>query len=129
MLKKKYYFYESDMENMYEGAMAFAANKREKKIYVTGEEILKMISAQWSVIYNPKFLNRLLQILYKISMQNIKILVDCIKSSECIYSLIKLIKYCSTPEKLLSAKILCNISIKTDKDNLEEVLDLLFKIN
>ena len=85
-----------------------------------------MISAQWSVIYNPKFLNRLLQILYKISLQNIKILVDCIKSSQCIYSLIKLIKYCSTPEKLLSAKILCNICIKTDKDNLEEVLDLYY---
>ena len=80
---------------------------------MTGEEILGMISAQSSVIYNPKFLHRLLQILYKISIQNAKILIDCINSTEYIYSLIKLMKYCSTPEKLLSAKILQNICLKT----------------
>jgi hypothetical protein len=34
-------------------------------------------------------------------------------------------KYCSTPEKLLSAKILGNLCIKTEKDDLEEILDLL----
>ena len=31
-VEKKYYFYESDMENTYESAMALIANKREKKI-------------------------------------------------------------------------------------------------
>ena len=124
--EKKYYFYESDIENIYETAGNVASSKKEKKIYVTGEEILKLISAQWGTIYNPKFLNRLLQILYKISIQNIKILIDCVNSSEYIYSLIKLIKYCSTPEKLLSAKILCNICVKTERDNLEEVIELYY---
>ena len=119
--EKKYYFYESDLENVYENAFGI---KKEKKIFVTGEEILGMISAQWSVIYNPKFLHRLLQILYKISIQNAKILIDCINSTEYIYSLIKLMKYCSTPEKLLSAKILQNICLKTSKEKLEEVLEL-----
>ena len=121
--EKKYYFYESDLDNIYESA-ALSLNKKEKKIYVAGEDILGMISAQWGIIYNPKFLHRLLQILYKISIQNDKILVDCINKGEYIYSLIKLMKYCSTPEKLLSAKILGNICMKTKKEDLEEVLDL-----
>ena len=122
--EKKYYFYESDMENIYEAASIAINNKKEKKIYVSGEEIFRIISVQWGTIYSPKFLHRLLQILYKISIQNIKILIDCINSSAYIYSLIKLIKYCATPEKLLSAKILCNICLKSEKENLEEVIDL-----
>ena len=121
--EKKYYFYESDLDNVYESA-ALSCNKKEKKIYVAGEEILGMISAQWGTIYNPKFLHRLLQILYKISIQNTKILIDCVNKAEYIYSLIKLMKYCSTPEKLLSAKIFGNLCIKTEKDDLEEILDL-----
>ena len=124
--EKKYFFYESDIENMYETAMAFTSNRIDKKIYVTGEELLQIISAQWGSIYNPKFLNKLLQILYKISIQNTKIIIDCLNSSGYIYSLIKLMKYCSTPEKILSAKILGNICLKAEKENLEEVISLYY---
>ena len=124
--EKKYFFYESDIENMYETAMNFGCNKIDKKIYVTGEELLQIISAQWGSIYDPKFLNKLLQILYKISIQNTKIIIDCLNSSGYIYSLIKLMKYCSTPEKILSAKILGNICLKAEKENLEEVISLYY---
>ena len=124
--EKKYYFYQSDLENMYENSRNIISSIKDKKIYVTGEELLKIISAQWSTIYNPKFLNRLLQILYKISIQNNKILIDIITLPMYIYSLIKLIKYCSTPEKLLSAKILCNICVKSKTETLEEVLELYY---
>ena len=124
--EKKFYFTQSDIENIYENAISLSHSKKEKKIYVTPEEIFNIISAQWTVIYDPKFLNRLLQILYKISIQNIKILLDCINSADIIYSLIKLIKYCSTPEKLLAAKILNNLCIKIDQENLNEILELYF---
>ena len=123
--EKKYYFTTLDIENIYEKAI-ISNSKKEKKIYITPEELYNIISTQWTVIYNPKFLNRLLQILYKISIQNIKILLDCINSAEYLYSLIKLIKYCSTPEKLLSVKILSNLCVKSDEETLNEINELYF---
>ena len=125
-VEKKYYFTPSDIENIYDKAILSSNSKKEKKIYITPEELFNIISTQWTVIYNPKFLNRLLQILYKVSIQNIKLLLDCINSAENIYSLIKLIKYCSTPEKLLSVKILTNLCIKSDEETLNEINELYF---
>ena len=109
---------------MYDNVAKQSHSKKEKKIYITSDELFNIISSQWTVIYNPVFLNRLLQILYKISIQSNQILLDIINSSDCIYSLIKLIKYCATPQKLLSVKILYNLCIKVDDENLEDVLEL-----
>ena len=126
--EKNYYFTQSDIENTYENAenLINLGLKKEKKIYATGEEILGLITTPWSVIYNPTFLNRLLRVLYKISIQNNNILIKCINSSQYIYSLLKLTKYCSTPEKVLSAKILGNLSLKTDLEDLDEVVKLYY---
>ena len=122
--EKKFYFSQSDLENIYDNVVKASYAKKEKKIYIAPDELFNIISTQWTVIYDPNFLNRLLQILYKISIQNNQILLDCIDSADYIYSLIKLIKYCSTPQKLLSAKILCNLCIKAKEENLNEVLEL-----
>ena len=124
--EKKFFFTQSDIENIYDSIVKLPHWKKEKKFYITPDELFNIISNQWTVIYNPKFLNRLLQILYKISIQSANVLIESINSSEYIYSLIKLIKYCSTPEKLLSAKILGNICIKTNEENLNDVLELYF---
>ena len=124
--ERTFFFTQSDIENLYDNVVKIPHSKKEKKIYITSDELFNIISSQWSVIYNPKFLNRLLQILYKVSIQNNKVILDCINSSDYIYSLIKLIKYCSTPEKLLSAKILGNLCIKSSEENLNEAIELYY---
>ena len=119
-----FYFTQLDIENLYDNIMKISQSKKEKKIYITSDELFNIISGQWTVIYSPKFLNRLLQILYKISIQNIDIILKCVQSSDYIYSLIKLMKYCSTPEKILSIKIINNLSVNISEENLNEICEL-----
>ena len=96
----------------------------EKKNGISGEELKNMVNSQWEVIYNPEFLNRLLRILYKASIQKCDIIAQSITSSESIYTLIKLMKYCSTENQFLCAKTLMSLSLNSDEIIFNEVLEI-----
>ena len=67
--ERNFFFTQSDIENLYDNVIKIPHSKKEKKIYITSDELFNIISSQWTVIYNPKFLNRLLQIIYKVSIE------------------------------------------------------------
>ena len=126
---KPYFFYENDLINVYDDFYkqnpSFGLlNVFGKKNGISGEELKNMVNSQWEVIYNPEFLNRLLRILYKASIQKCEIIAQSITSSESIYTLIKLMKYCSTENQFLCAKTLMSLSLNSDEIIFNEVLEI-----
>ena len=126
---KPYFFYENDLINVYDDFYkqnpSFGLlNVFGKKNGISGDELKNMVNSQWEVIYNPEFLNRLLRILYKASIQKCEIIAQSITSSESIYTLIKLMKYCSTENQFLCAKTLMSLSLNSDEIIFNEVLEI-----
>jgi hypothetical protein len=141
-VEEKPYFYEaSEKINLYDelkfeeglGAKGFVAafsslNASNAKVNITLNELLKLVNIQNEAVYDPEFLNRLLIILYKCSTQhhNEKILFNIANPlSFCI--LFKLIRVCSTPEKILIVKTLINICPHIPEEILIEGIDLFLK--
>ena len=125
---KPYFFYENDLINIYDDLYKQniglgLLNVFGKKNGINGEELKNMVNSQWNIIYNPEFLNRLLRILYKASIQKCDIIQQSINSSESLYILIKLMKYCSTENKFFIVKILMSLSINSDEITLNDVVE------
>ena len=126
-----YYFYNSDVINQYD-ELSLADIKTNnilkflgKKNNISDVELISMINSQWNVIYNPKFLNRLLQILYKISIQEqIPTIKKLLLNSEYILNIIQLMKFSSTENKFLLSKILTNFSKNSNTNILNDVCEI-----
>ena len=126
-----YYFYNSDIINQYDELSLSDIKTNNilkflgKKNNISDIELISMINSQWIVIYNPKFLNRLLQILYKISIQEqIPIIKKLLLNSDYILNIIQLMKYSSTENKFLLSKILTNFSKNSSTNILNEVCEI-----
>ncbi len=129
----KPYFYEAiDKINLYdelryeEGGKGFIASNF--KINISVNDLLSLVYNQNEVIYDAEFLNRILTVLYKCSTQyqNEKILFN-IANPLSFSILFKLIRLCSTPEKLLITKIIINICPHIPEEILIEGIDLFLK--
>jgi len=131
--EEKPYFYEhEDKINLYDELRLEESGKgyiaSNSKTNITVNELLTLVFNQNEVIYDPNFLNRLLIVLYKCSTQyqNEKILFN-IANPLSFSILFKLIRICSTPEKILIAKILFNLSPHIPEEILIEGIDLFLK--
>lgn len=130
--ERPYYYDLSDKINIYDELRSpqLAVNKAglNSKVNCSVNELLAFVYKQNEVIYDPEFLNRLLIILYKCSMQyqNEKILFNIANPLNfCV--LFKLIRICSTPEKILITKILTNTTPYIPEDIIVEGIDMFLK--
>lgn len=124
---KPYYYEPADLLNMYD-EMRSIDNKKNKKTHISADELLNIINKQNEEIYDPEFLNRLLSILYKCSCQytSDKILISMANPLN-FSSLIKLMRICSTQNKILIAKILQNTCPNLPEEILIESVDLILQ--
>ena len=126
-----YSYDSSDLMNMYDVYRDSMLNgvKFGKKIFCNGTSISKLVFNQNLEIYDPEFLNRLLIILYKCSCNmNEKILFNLVNPFH-FSNLIKLLRICSTENKILIAKILANVCPQIPEEILIESVDLFTQIS
>jgi alpha-tubulin suppressor-like RCC1 family protein len=125
--EKPYYYEAIDLINLYD-ELRGNNNKPNgnKRTYISPNELMNIINQQSSEIYDPEFLNRLLTILYKCSIQNHSDkIVFAMANPLNFSSMIKLIRLCSTQNKILIVKILQNICSHVPEEILIESIDMI----
>jgi hypothetical protein len=124
----KPYFYEpADLLSLYDELRGLSGNNNNiKRAFINDKDLMNIIIKQNSEIYDSEFLNRLLTILYKCSIQshNDKIAFPMANPLN-FSSLIKLIRLCSTQNKILIVKILQNICSHVPEEILIESIDMI----
>ena len=127
---KPYLYDNSDKINLYDELRLeeSKSNKFYNKIMCSPNDLLNLVYTQNETIYDPEFLHRILLVLYKCSIQyqNEKILFN-VANPHSFCTLFKLIRICSTPEKILITKILNNIACHIPEEILIEGIDLFIK--
>lgn len=103
------------------------SQKMNKKVYISANNLLQMIVSQNSTIYDSDFLNRLLTILYKCSAQPSEKILFSIANPLNFSSLLKLLRLCSTQNKILIAKILQNVCVTMPEEIMIEAIDIFIQ--
>ena len=103
------------------------SGKLNKKLYYSLNGLLTHIYNQNAAIYDSDFLNRLLSILYKCSAQQSDKILFSIANPLNFSTLLKLLRICSTPNKILISKILQNICVAVPDEILIESVDMLLQ--